>query len=250
MKNREQRINRLPRALADRNSLVLAEDPLHLALESCPRKSRPLKLPNKQNNTPREIDIREGNVRGCRRSARAVALQAELRPAIITSASTSTASSFSRDAPDQCTGMVLSLDCLPQEILHSILCYCPPASAAALAQTARRFSSITDDPILWRFYCQAYFQLWDTKHELPKKLASPVASVDWKTLYTRRHRIDRQVSRLLDSILETEHGRIGKFQEVIAFGYDTQDTLLRHASVGPGAEDVLARRFALDIYPW
>lgn len=141
--------------------------------------------------------------------------------------------------------MVLSLVCLPEEILHSILCYCPPSSPAALAQTARRFRNVTNDPILWRFYCQAYFKLWDVKHDLPNKLASPVASVDWKALYVRRHLIDREVSRVLDSILETQAGRIEKFQAIISIGYDAQDTLLRHASVDAGAEDVLARRFAL-----
>lgn len=144
--------------------------------------------------------------------------------------------------------MVLSLDCLPEEILHSILCYCPPTCPAALAQTSRRFSSVANDPILWRFYCCVYFKFWSTEHELPKKLENPVSSVDWKALYITRHLIDRAVTRLTDSFLETQSGRIEKSQAIIDIGYDAKDTLLRNISVDSGAEDFLARRFALDLY--
>lgn len=144
--------------------------------------------------------------------------------------------------------MVLSLSHLPQEILHSILVYCPPTSTAALEQTARTFKSATNEPVLWRFYCRLHFQFWDGSHEMPKILASPVSSIDWKTLYIKRHRIDRTTNQLMDSILETQTGRIRKFQTIIDFGYDAKDTLLRNVAIDSVADDVLARRFALDAY--
>ena len=83
---------------------------------------------------------------------------------------------------------------------------------------------------------------------MPKILASPVSSIDWKTLYIKRHRIDRTTNQLMDSILETQTGRIRKFQTIIDFGYDAKDTLLRNVAIDSVADDVLARRFALDAY--
>lgn len=141
--------------------------------------------------------------------------------------------------------MVLSLDDLPEEILYSILCYCHPTSLAALEHTARRFRNVTNEPLLWRFHCQAHFTYWDNKHNLQKKLTWPATSVNWKALYISRHLIDRATSHLLDSIIASQTGRIEKFQTIIDFGYDIKDTLLRHCSVGLGTDDYLARRFVI-----
>lgn len=141
--------------------------------------------------------------------------------------------------------MVLTLDRLPEEILQSIFHYCPPASTATLGQTARRFKSVADEPILWRSYCQDHFNFWDISHGMSKNLVRPVSSTNWKALYIKRHLIDRVVSQTLDSILETQAGRIEKFQTIIDFGYDAKDTLLRNIAIDSGTEDVLARRFAL-----
>ena len=143
--------------------------------------------------------------------------------------------------------MVSFLGSLPQEVLHCVLCFCDPVSSAALEQTARRFRSVTNEPLLWRFYCQTGFEYWDHSHNLLGKLARPAASVNWKALYTFRYLIDRATTRLLDSILATQTGRLRKVQTIIGYGYDTKDTLLRHASAGPEVEDYLARRFALSI---
>ena len=147
--------------------------------------------------------------------------------------------------------MVFSLDDLPEEILYSILCYCHPTSLAALEHTARRFRNVTNEPLLWRFHCQAHFTYWDNKHNLQEKLACPATSVNWKALYISRHLIDGATSHLLDRIIASQTGRIKKFQTIIDFGYDIKDTLLRHCSVGLGTDDYLARRFAISMneYP-
>lgn len=76
---------------------------------------------------------------------------------------------------------------------------------------------------------------------MPQKLASPVSSVNWKALFVLRYYVDRSVTRLLDSILASQTGRIEKFRAVIDFGYDAKDTLSRHGAVKDG-EDHLARR--------
>jgi F-box protein 21 len=140
--------------------------------------------------------------------------------------------------------MVLSLVHLPEEILHSILCHSPPAEAAALEQCSRRFNHVTNEPLLWRHFCQTHYQFWDRRHDLPRKLASPVSSVDWKALFVSRYRVDRSVTRLLDSTLACQTGRIDKFRTVIDYGYDAKDTLWRESRVETG-EDHLARRWAL-----
>ncbi|KNG80221.1 F-box domain protein [Aspergillus nomiae NRRL 13137] len=139
--------------------------------------------------------------------------------------------------------MVLSLDSVPEEILHTILCYSHPCSAAALQQTAHRFERATSEPLLWRFYCQVYFQYWDSTHDILQKLSAPTHAVDWKALYVSRHLTDCTASHLLDSILAGQTGRIEKFHALIDLGYDVKDTLIRNISSELETDDHLARRY-------
>lgn len=144
--------------------------------------------------------------------------------------------------------MVPSLDYFPEELLHHILCYCPPRSAAALEQTARRFRGVTTNPFLWRYYCLSRFKHWARQHELPAKLASPIPAVDWKSLYILKHLRYRETCRLLDSILANQTGRIEKIRKVIGLGYDAKDALLHNLEIQSSVEDYLARRFVLSIH--
>ncbi|KAL3445910.1 Hemimethylated DNA-binding protein YccV like-domain-containing protein [Aspergillus insuetus] len=139
--------------------------------------------------------------------------------------------------------MVLSLNDLPEEILHSILLFCRPSDTCALERTARRFQGATNEQLLWRIYCQTHFKFWARWHDMPTKLSSPVLTVDWKALYRSRHLVDVATTRLLDSILISQTGRIEKFRSVINFGYDVKDSLLRNLSISSEAEDHLARRY-------
>ncbi|KAJ9194233.1 hypothetical protein DTO164E3_5632 [Paecilomyces variotii] len=132
---------------------------------------------------------------------------------------------------------------LPDEILHTILCYSPPSAAAALERTARRFRSIANEPLLWRYYCLTHFSFWEHRHDFKNKLADPVSSVDWKGLYASRCLTDSTVSSALESILTSQTGRLEKFRVIISFGYDAKDTLIRNALTGPEREDHLARRY-------
>lgn len=146
----------------------------------------------------------------------------------------------------------MSLDSLPQEILHNILCYCHPRSCAALEQTARQFRCITNEPVLWRLYCKSQFKFWDSRHNLGPKLTGPLSAVNWKALYIHRHLADRATCRILDSILATQTGRIEKSRSILNFGCDAKDALLRNVSAKADEVDYLARRFAalsLLIFP-
>lgn len=142
--------------------------------------------------------------------------------------------------------MLLSLERLPEEVLHSILRVSSPTDTAALQQTSRKFGGVTSEPLLWRHYCQQNYHFWDSKHEIALKFASPASLVDWKSLYVQRRRVHSSVTRLLDSILASQTGRIEKFRAVINFGYDAKDALLCHSQVKSG-EDHLARRYALHL---
>lgn len=141
--------------------------------------------------------------------------------------------------------MVL-LSCLPEEILHTILRFSHPCSCAALEQTSRRFSSVTNEPLVWRHYCQAYYRSWDRRHRISQKLTSPASAIDWKALFILRYNIDCEVTRQLDSILASQTGRIEKFRAVIDLGYDAKDILFQHSKV-EFCEDHLARRWAQSL---
>ncbi|PGH16083.1 hypothetical protein AJ80_05298 [Polytolypa hystricis UAMH7299] len=136
-----------------------------------------------------------------------------------------------------------SLSGLPEEVLHAILCYLPPTSTAALEQTSTRFRNVTNAPLLWRFYCRSCFTYWDKKHDIAHKYSSPIWVVPWKQLYKERHAIDTTTTRILDSILTSQTGRIEKFHMIVNFGYDAKDTLVQHAKAGTHLEDYLARRY-------
>ncbi|KAL1958475.1 hypothetical protein VTO42DRAFT_4339 [Malbranchea cinnamomea] len=137
-----------------------------------------------------------------------------------------------------------SLVDLPDEILHTILCYASASSATALEQTSSRFRNVANAHLLWRHYCQADFTFWDARHHIGHKLAAPPAAVRWKDVYKTRRLIDRATTRLLDSILASQTGRIEKVHQIIGFGYDAKDTLLRHARAREEeTEDYLARRY-------
>ncbi|CAG7997806.1 unnamed protein product [Penicillium salamii] len=138
--------------------------------------------------------------------------------------------------------MVRSLIHLPDEILNSVLCYSSPRSCAALEQTNTRFRPVTNEPLLWREYCQSHYKFWDNRHEIRQKLSRPVQSTDWKALFVSRYLVDCSVTRILGCILDSQTGRIEKFRSVVDLGYDAKDTLLRHGCVNSG-DDVLARRY-------
>ena len=145
--------------------------------------------------------------------------------------------------------MRATLDDLPDEILHLILHHSEPAQCLALERTCRRFRGVTNEPLLWRHYCQSRFQYWDEKHNIDDKLRQPPSTVGWKELYAERYFTDWITTKVLDDILSSQSGRINKAQIIIDHGYDVKDTLLRHARASTDLDDYLARRCVLLTIP-
>ena len=137
--------------------------------------------------------------------------------------------------------MQVSLTHLPNEVILHILFYLPPDCVPALQQVSQRFNDLAQ-PLLWKYHCRTQFKHWSEEHCMREKLSDNASKVDWKLIFTKRHNIDRAVSRELDSILSSQLGRNEKIQRIACFGYDAKDTLLRHLNIGEEAEDVLARR--------
>lgn len=75
------------------------------------------------------------------------------------------------------------------------------------------------------------------------KFAGDVNKVNWKKIFSDRHSFDRSISHEIGSILSNQVGRIEKAENIIKYGYDAKDILLRNLKVGDSAEDVLARRY-------
>ncbi|KAI9680775.1 MAG: hypothetical protein M1817_004215 [Caeruleum heppii] len=130
---------------------------------------------------------------------------------------------------------------LPDEILQNILFHLPPFDLAAVLQTSSRLNRLAQEPALWRYHCLTYYRYWDKRHHIRQKFADSVSSVDWKELFLYRRSVDIKTSLLLDSILESQTGRIDKFLEIVNQGYDAKDILLRGTKAADEVPDVLAR---------
>lgn len=135
-----------------------------------------------------------------------------------------------------------SLTALPDEVLQLILQYLDPQGCLALERTARRFTSVANEPAVWRHYCKTLFHYWDRKHDVENKMEQPPSSIDWKAIFVQRHRVDKETTKSLNDILSSQCGRIQKVQSIMDSGYDTKDTLRRHAHAQDDQDDHLARR--------
>ncbi|TAQ84599.1 hypothetical protein B7494_g7082 [Chlorociboria aeruginascens] len=142
------------------------------------------------------------------------------------------------------TGETLSLIDLPDEVLQHIFYYFSPEDTLLnVDHISKRFNRLSNEPLLWRYHCRVQFRYWDSNHRIRQKFAGNVGDVDWKTLFLYRQQVDLQTTRTLDSILEGQIDRIGKFEEISKFGYDAKDTLLRHCHTSSEADDALARKY-------
>lgn len=138
----------------------------------------------------------------------------------------------------------LTLNDLPDEVLESILQYLSAEhTLRVVQQVSKRFLRLTCEPLLWRYHCKTDFRYWDDKHRIKQKFKSDIADVDYRKLYIYRKSVDLRTTKLLDSILSEQIGRLHKIEQIGEFGYDVKDTLLRHCRIRDDAEDVLARRF-------
>lgn len=139
---------------------------------------------------------------------------------------------------------------LPDEVLDQVFHYLTPKQTIRSVQrSCRRFSRLSEEPLLWRYYCRTEFKYWDAKHQIKQKFDGDAGDVDWKKLYIYREQINIRTSELLDSILSEQIRRIDKTRDISEFGYDAKDVLLQNCRTGTDANDVLARRCVLHRQP-
>ncbi|KAJ2984567.1 hypothetical protein NUW58_g5993 [Xylaria curta] len=137
-----------------------------------------------------------------------------------------------------------SLSSLPAELIHQILQYLSPEhTLTAIALVSRRFNDIANEPLLWRYYCQAYFRYWQAEHCFHDKVRGKVHDVDWKALYLLRLRCNNHIGNLIDGIVASRVSRLAKTEQICQYGYDAKDYLLTQCRVDESVEDVLARRY-------
>lgn len=136
-----------------------------------------------------------------------------------------------------------SLEDFPDEIIRHILLYLPPEdNLESFQPLSRRLHNLANESLLWRWHCRTSFKHWRADHRLHEKLAARASSVDWKGLWLTRKRINSEVARLLDGVLETKVGQLKRLQQICELGYDAKDYLLEQCHIDESAEDVLARR--------
>ncbi|KAL9129734.1 MAG: hypothetical protein Q9217_001892 [Psora testacea] len=141
--------------------------------------------------------------------------------------------------------MSASLRELPQEVLTQIFLQVNPEAIPNLQEACRSFHDLCG-PLIWRHCCQTKYQYWSTSRRVEEKLAEEVGKNDWKQIYAERHKIDRDISRAINSILASQVRRIEKTKGIVKFGYDAKDMLLQHLTSSDSAKDVLARRVAIE----
>lgn len=139
---------------------------------------------------------------------------------------------------------MISLDQIPDEIIHQILHYISPEdNLLSVHPLSSRLNQLANEPILWRYYCLHSFKFWKTDHKFSEKLEKPVSNIPWKQLFLLRKRRNARIAYLFDGILATKYGRVKKFEEICLLGYDAKDFLLDQAQTPDAADDVLARRY-------
>ena len=138
-----------------------------------------------------------------------------------------------------------SLADLPNEVIYRILQYLLPIDVSSLDLVSKRLHDLARQPVLWQDFCRKHFRSWDQRWNIDDKFRDNTATVDWKAIYAKRHQTDKSTSHQLDSLLSSQSGRIAKSETIVSFGYDAEDTLVRHLRTGDHAEDVLARRYMM-----
>lgn len=137
----------------------------------------------------------------------------------------------------------MSLEALPDEIIQNILyCSSPEDTLDSFQLISRRFKSLVDDPLLWKYHCIAVFTHWHPRHQLQAKLKLPASNVHWKDLFTLRRKQNFDISADFDAVIHTKVDRFKRYAQIGQYGYDAKDFLLRQCDVDGSVDDGLARK--------
>lgn len=142
----------------------------------------------------------------------------------------------------QITSLSATLDTFPDEVLQLLFRHISPRDTVlGIGAVSRRFRNVIDEPLLWRYYCKHGFHYWDSRHRIAQAFLADVIDTDWKGKFIHKAMAGKETTRLLDSILSSQTGRINKFDQISNLGYDAKDTLLFHCR-SQKTDDGLARR--------
>ncbi|KAI2634634.1 hypothetical protein GGS21DRAFT_112681 [Xylaria nigripes] len=137
-----------------------------------------------------------------------------------------------------------SLGTLPDELIHQILRHIPPEQTlASIALVSRRFNSLTEERLLWRYYCSTSFRYWQPNHCFWDRIRGNLHDVDWKALFLLRLKRNSHIATLLDSIIASRVSRHEKTEQLCRYGYDAKDYLLTQSRVDDSVPDAMARSY-------
>lgn len=134
---------------------------------------------------------------------------------------------------------------LPEEVLAHVISFLPDPALVALTHVCNKLYRIGNAPLELRRRCLSY-RYWHERHAITaKRRYSRPTAIDWKSLFMYRLRVELATDSLLNDIIELPTGRMGRFNNIADFGFDSKDCLVRNAEVGEDeVDDTLARRCA------
>ncbi|TKX24488.1 putative DNA binding protein 7 [Elsinoe australis] len=132
---------------------------------------------------------------------------------------------------------------LPDELLQGICFYLSPPDAIHFGLTNQRLYRLVDQPLLWRHFCETYFEHWHLTDETDPGIAKHIAAAPWKKHFYDRVERDKRNKELFESALSTQHERYSKIQQIANHGYEARSMLQVHSNAPDECEDVLARRY-------
>ena len=136
--------------------------------------------------------------------------------------------------------MVASLGSLPDEVIQSILNYLPPTTTVALQRTCKRFTNVTNERLLWKYYCKS-FRYWNRQRQQHPRFLPPDFQ-HWKRIFADRYTTSHRTRTALDHVVGQETGRLNWINHILAIGYEAKDTLLDLYSNAASSPNYLAQR--------
>lgn len=134
------------------------------------------------------------------------------------------------------------LDCLPDEVIQTILCQLDALSLITISSTSRHFQAVASEQLIWKDLVLRDFRFWDDKHELLKKVRD-ASFRDWRNLYIVRHTANVATRRAVQQMIDDPIGRLAKVHRVLDHGYGIKDVLLELNKAAPNTDCVLAQRY-------
>ena len=132
---------------------------------------------------------------------------------------------------------------IPDEIVQHILHHVDPEHVLFVtSRLSRRFGRLSNEPRLWRYFCEVSFTHWHPCHEIAKKLKNRLLETDWRALFALRLRRNRQAEATFNSIITSSVNRHQNEASLAQLGYDVKDFLLAQSRAPDDLDDFLARR--------